>query len=45
MWIQTLMLLEDQGLCIQATALHCSYAKVASRFIFSQVGTMFSSIA
>ena len=27
MWIQTLTILEDQGLWIQTTALHCSYAK------------------
>ena len=30
MWIQSLTLLEDQGLWIQTTALHCSYAKGAS---------------
>ena len=31
MWIQTLTLLEDQGLWIQAVALHCSNAKATSR--------------
>ena len=30
MWIHTLTILEDQGLWIQTTALHCSYAKGAS---------------
>ena len=30
LWIQTLTLLEDQGLWIQDAALHCYYDKAAS---------------
>ena len=33
MWIQTLPLLEEQGLWIKAIVLHRSYAKVASHMI------------